>query len=41
MGSGRPVARLVSPVIVRLGVMAALMAAIAVLGVVLSTDAVN
>lgn len=41
MGSGRPVARLVSPVIVRLGVMAALMAAIAVLGVVLSTAAVN
>ncbi len=41
MSSGRPVARLVSPVIVRLGVMTALMAAIAVLGVVLSTSAVN
>lgn len=41
MSSGRPVARLVSPVIVRLGVMAALMATIAVLGVVLSTAAVN
>ncbi|WP_395657655.1 sensor histidine kinase [Nocardioides sp.] len=41
MSSGRPVARLVSPIIVRLGVMAALMAAIAVLGVVLSTAAVN
>ena len=41
MGTGRPVARLVSPVIARLGVMAALMAAIAVLGVVLSTAAVN
>ena len=41
MSSGRPVARLVSPVIVRLGVMTALMAAIAVLGVVLSTRAVD
>ena len=39
--AGRPVARLVSPVIVRLGVMTGLMAAIAVLGVVLSTTAVN
>lgn len=41
MAAGRPVARLVSPVIVRLGVMAALLAAIAVLGVVLSTTAVD
>ncbi|GAA1128532.1 sensor histidine kinase [Nocardioides aquiterrae] len=41
MSGGRPVARLVSPVIVRLGAMAAAMAAIAVLGVVLSTAAVN
>ena len=41
MSGGRPVARLVSPVIARLGGMAAAMAAIAVLGVVLSTMAVN
>lgn len=41
MSGGRPVARLVSPVIVRLGAMAAAMAAIAVLGVVVSTAAVN
>ncbi|MGY2702694.1 HAMP domain-containing sensor histidine kinase [Nocardioides sp. HB32] len=41
MGGGRPVARLVSPVIVRLGAMAAVMALIAVLGVVLSTTAVD
>ena len=41
MGGGRPVARLVSPVVVRLGAMAAAMAGIAVLGVVLSTIAVN
>src|ERR1044072_8636135 len=41
MGGGRPVARLVSPVIVRLGAMAAAMAVIAVLGVVLSTSAVD
>ncbi|HEU5037147.1 MAG TPA: ATP-binding protein [Nocardioides sp.] len=41
MSGGRPVARLVSPVIARLGAMAAAMAAIAVLGVVLSTIAVN
>jgi two-component system OmpR family sensor kinase len=41
MSGGRPVARLVSPVIVRLGAMAAAMAAIAVIGVVLSTAAVN
>ena len=41
MSGGRPVARLVSPVIVRLGAMAAAMAVIAVLGVVLSTTAVN
>lgn len=41
MSGGRPVARLVSPVIARLGGMAAAMAAIAVLGVLLSTTAVN
>ena len=41
MSSGRPVARLVQPVIVRVTTMAALMAVIAVLGVVLSTAAVN
>lgn len=41
MSGGRPVARLVQPVIVRVSVMAALMAAIAVTGVVLSTNAVN
>ncbi len=41
MSGGRPVARLVSPVIARLGLMAAAMAAIAVLGVVLSTTAVT
>lgn len=41
MSGGRPVARLVSPVIVRLGAMVAAMAAIAVVGVVLSTTAVS
>ena len=41
MSGGRPVARLVSPVMVRLGAMAAAMAAIAVVGVVLSTMAVD
>ena len=41
MSSGRPVARLVQPVIVRVAVMAALMAVIAVTGVLLSTTAVN
>src|SRR6478735_6000410 len=41
MSGGRPVARLVQPVIVRVAAMAALMAAIAVTGVVLSTSAVN
>ena len=41
MSNGRPVARLVAPVIARLGLMAALMTAIAVAGVVLSTTAVN
>lgn len=41
MSGGRPVARLVSPVIVRLGAMVAAMAAIAVIGVVVSTTAVN
>ena len=41
MGGGRPVARLVQPVIVRVAAMAALMAAIAVTGVVVSTSAVN
>ena len=41
MSGGRPVARLVSPVIVRLGAMVAAMAAIAVIGVVLSTSAVD
>jgi two-component system OmpR family sensor kinase len=41
MSSGRPVARLLAPVIVRVGLMAALMALIAVSGVVLSTSAVN
>ncbi|GAA4370404.1 sensor histidine kinase [Nocardioides caricicola] len=41
MSGGRPVARLVQPVILRVSVMAALMAAIAVTGVVLSTNAVN
>ncbi|HEY0903322.1 MAG TPA: ATP-binding protein [Marmoricola sp.] len=39
--SGRPVARLVQPVIVRVAAMAALMALIAVTGVLLSTTAVN
>jgi two-component system, OmpR family, sensor kinase len=41
MSSGRPVARLVQPVIVRVTAMAALMAVIAVTGVLLSTTAVN
>ncbi|GAB3196414.1 hypothetical protein GCM10027062_05590 [Nocardioides hungaricus] len=41
MNGGRPVARLVSPVIVRLGAMVAAMAAIAVIGVVVSTMAVT
>ncbi|CAI9405188.1 sensor histidine kinase [Nocardioides sp. T2.26MG-1] len=41
MSSGRPVARLVQPVIVRVAAMAALMAVIAVTGVLLSTTAVN
>ena len=41
MSGGRPVARLVSPVIVRLGTMVAAMAAIAVVGVVVSTTAVD
>ncbi len=41
MSGGRPVARLLQPVIARVSVMAALMAAIAVTGVVLSTTAVN
>jgi two-component system OmpR family sensor kinase len=41
MSSGRPVARLVQPVIVRVAGMAALMAAIAVAGVLLSTVAVD
>lgn len=41
MSGGRPVARLVQPVIVRVAAMAALMAAIAVTGVVLSTSAVD
>jgi two-component system OmpR family sensor kinase len=41
MSSGRPVARLLAPVIIRVSVMAALMAVIAVTGVVLSTAAVN
>lgn len=40
-GPVRPVARLVAPVIVRCGVMAALTAVIAIAGVVLSTLAVN
>ena len=39
--AGRPVARLVAPVIVRLGVLVALMALIAVAGVLLSTQAVD
>ncbi|HYF74932.1 MAG TPA: ATP-binding protein [Nocardioides sp.] len=41
MSAGRPVARLVQPVIVRVAAMAALMAVIAVIGVLLSTTAVN
>lgn len=41
MSGGRPVARLVAPVIFRVGLMAALMTAIAVTGVVLSTSAVD
>lgn len=41
MSGGRPVARLVQPVIVRVSAMAALMAAIAVTGVVVSTTAVD
>ncbi len=41
MSSGRPVARLVQPVIVRVAAMAGLMALIAVTGVLLSTTAVN
>jgi two-component system OmpR family sensor kinase len=41
MSADRPVARLVAPVIIRVGAMAALMALIAVTGVVLSTSAVN
>lgn len=41
MSKGRPVARLVQPVVVRVAAMAALMAAIAVIGVLLSTTAVN
>src|SRR6478609_9750447 len=41
MSGGRPVARLLQPVIVRVSAMAALMAVIAVTGVVLSTSAVN
>lgn len=41
MSGGRPVARLVQPVIVRVSAMAALMAVIAVTGVVLSTSAVD
>lgn len=41
MSMGRPVARLVQPVIVRVAAMAALMAVIAVTGVLLSTTAVN
>jgi signal transduction histidine kinase len=41
MSRGRPVARLVQPVIVRVSAMAALMAVIAVTGVMLSTSAVN
>ena len=41
MSGGRPVARLVQPVIVRVSALAALMAVIAITGVVLSTSAVN
>lgn len=41
MSGGRPVARLVQPVVVRVSAMAALMAVIAVAGVVLSTMAVD
>lgn len=41
MSGGRPVARLLQPVIVRVSAVAALMAVIAVTGVVLSTTAVN
>ncbi len=41
MSTGRPVARLVQPVLVRVTAMAALMAVIAVTGVLLSTTAVN
>ncbi|MGZ6754845.1 MAG: hypothetical protein ACXVEJ_15425, partial [Nocardioides sp.] len=41
MSSGRPVARLVAPVVVRLVVVIGLMAAIAITGVVLSTRAVD
>src|SRR6478736_2239442 len=41
MSGGRPVARLVQPVITRVSAAAALMAAIAITGVVLSTSAVN
>ncbi len=41
MSGGRPVARLVQPVIVRVAAMAVLMAVIAVIGVLLSTTAVN
>lgn len=40
-GGGRPVARLVAPVLFRLGVLVGLMALIGVLGVVLSTRAVD
>ncbi len=39
--SGRPVARLVAPVVLRLGILVALMAFIGILGVVLSTPAVD
>ena len=41
MSTGRPVARLVQPLIVRVAAMAVLMAVIAVAGVLLSTTAVN
>ncbi|HEY0952512.1 sensor histidine kinase [Nocardioides sp.] len=41
MSQGRPVARLVQPLIVRVAAMAVLMAVIAVAGVLLSTTAVN
>lgn len=40
-GGGRPVARLVAPVIARLGVLVGLMALIGIVGVVLSTQAVD